>query len=244
MEVRGERECTDCGTRWSYYETGSPACPACGSLQSVGVGEREFHTDRPADLDLQPALAALADERYREAGDAAGTTAREYVRRRGFIDAGALRPLEDRYLAAAEIRHVAQLLRLVTPAVLADGDLDLDYVEGLLSAAEAGERPAAESVPSTMAGPRGLGVADAVSEYRDALKQYQERTPGAPDLAGPLDRLDGHLRRLEALDGAIEPESAEKLVSAARAIGDYAREATAQTDPDRSAVERALDSLG
>jgi DNA-directed RNA polymerase subunit RPC12/RpoP len=31
MKIRGERECTDCGTRWSYYDTASVECPQCGS---------------------------------------------------------------------------------------------------------------------------------------------------------------------------------------------------------------------
>src|SRR6056297_1417065 len=53
MEIRGERECKDCGTRWSYYETGSVACPNCESVRSVGVDEeRKRHTAGQATLDL------------------------------------------------------------------------------------------------------------------------------------------------------------------------------------------------
>jgi DNA-directed RNA polymerase subunit RPC12/RpoP len=40
MKIRGERECKDCGARWSYYETGSVSCPECGSRRSVGVDDR------------------------------------------------------------------------------------------------------------------------------------------------------------------------------------------------------------
>ncbi|MXR22522.1 endonuclease Q family protein, partial [Halobacterium bonnevillei] len=61
MDVRGERECKSCGTRWSYFETGSVACPECGSVRSVGVGERSQHTDGNATLDLSDAQRAAAD---------------------------------------------------------------------------------------------------------------------------------------------------------------------------------------
>ena len=61
MRIRGERECKDCGTRWSYYETGTPSCPDCGSLRSVGVGERTQHTAGTAALDLSPARNYLDD---------------------------------------------------------------------------------------------------------------------------------------------------------------------------------------
>jgi len=59
MEIRGERECTDCGERWSYYETGDVACPACGSMQSVGVDEeRALHTTTAGEFDLTEARRA------------------------------------------------------------------------------------------------------------------------------------------------------------------------------------------
>ncbi|MDZ7850479.1 MAG: hypothetical protein U5K70_06620 [Halodesulfurarchaeum sp.] len=238
MEVRGERECKNCGTRWSYYETGSPACPECGSLQSVGLGERRLHTDRPAELDLDLAIDALSEGRYRAAGEAADETAREYVRRRGFINAGELRSLTDQYLLAAEIRHVAQLLRLVTPSLIDDGDIDLEYVRTLFEAAATDDRPAAVDVPDSMAGPRGLGVADAVEAYHDALKHWVDASDAEVAAGGLLDRLDSHVRRVNALEGTIDPQEAEKLVAVARSLGTYVR-----TGSERAAVERALDSL-
>lgn len=238
MEVRGERECKNCGTRWSYYETGSPACPECGSLQSVGRGERRLHTDRPADLDLDPALEALAEKRYREAGKAAEETAREYVRRRGFVTAGELRSLDETYLAAAEIRHVAQLLRLVTPTLIEDGDIDLAYVTKLFETAATGGRPAAADVPDTMAGPRGLGIGDAVAEYHAALKHWVDATEAEVDAAGLLDRLDNYVRRVDALEGTVDPREAEKLVEAARALGEYVRSGSG-----RAAVDGVLETI-
>jgi hypothetical protein len=235
MEVRGRRECKACGTEWSYYETGRPECPECGSPYSVGIGDRERHTDRPADLDLEAALTALSASRYREAAEAAEAAAGEYVRRRGFISAGSLRPLADPYLAASEIRHVAGHLRT---ALMAGEQTDLEYVRDLFEAAQAGERPPPEAVPAGLAAARGLGVADAVDDYRAELRTHLEERDSGPDIAGPLDRLDAHVRRVRALDGAVDPARAETLVSAARAIGDLAG---GERDP--AAVERVLDAL-
>ncbi len=58
-----ERECTECGTRWSYYETGSIGCPACGSLHSVGLDERTEHTDLRVEFDLTPVRADIDEGR-------------------------------------------------------------------------------------------------------------------------------------------------------------------------------------
>ncbi|MFW5900457.1 MAG: DUF7117 family protein [Halodesulfurarchaeum sp.] len=219
MEVRGIRECKNCGRQWSYYETGSPACPECGSLYSVGIGDRHLHTDRPANLDLEEARDALDAGRYREAGEAVEATARQYVHRRGFVNGGDLRPLEDRYLVAHELRHVGHQLRQPMVEGLGGENVDLEYVETLFQAATDGTRPPAAAVPESMSGTRGLAVADAVSEYHDALKTWLDATETDQDVDGPLDQVDSHVRRFRALEGAVEPETAEHLVEAVRAIG-------------------------
>ena len=103
MEVRGIRECQNCGTRFSYYDTGDPACPDCGSLHTVGVGDRALHTDRPADLELSGALAALEAGRYRDDGNEAEETVCEYVVRGSVINGGEVRDLYGVYLAAATL---------------------------------------------------------------------------------------------------------------------------------------------
>ncbi len=238
MEVRGNRECTDCGTRFSYYETGSPACPECGSLRTVGVGERAMHTDRPAELDLTEAIEALEGGRYRDAGQAAEETARQYVRRRGFIHGGELRDLDETYLAANEVLQVAQLLRLLMGPPREEADLDLAYAKRLFEAAADGDWPATETVPEAMAGPRGLAVARAVEAYREALKTWQDADEKSVDAGAFLQRLDDHLRRVRALEGAIEPAMAQQLVEAANAVGEYIRTGTGE-----AAVESALQAL-
>jgi uncharacterized Zn finger protein (UPF0148 family) len=111
MEIRGERECKDCGTRWSYYETGSVSCPECGSLHSVGVDDdRKLHTAESVEFDLTEARERFHSEPEDEALDSVAEACREYQRKRGFVDAGALRELDDDYLVAGELRHVADLV--------------------------------------------------------------------------------------------------------------------------------------
>lgn len=239
MEVRGIRECQSCGARFSYYETGSPACPECGSVYTVGVGDRELHTDRPADLDFEKALAALDSGADRDAGQAAAAVARTYVNRRGFVNGGDLRPLDDAYVAAHEVKHVAALLDRATPRGVGGETVDREYVSSLLTAASEGDRPPAAAVPESMHGPRGLGVADAIRDYHDELKTWLDREGSDRPVSSLLERLDSHVRRLEALDGGVDPAESERLLVAARRLGAVCSK---ETD-DLDAVEDALGSV-
>jgi uncharacterized Zn finger protein (UPF0148 family) len=217
MRIRGERECTDCGHRWTYYETGSVECPDCGSVRSVGVGERTQHTDGAVELDLTPARSLLDDDAIDRVAERAADLAGEYVRRRGFIDAGDLRRLDDRYLAAAELTHVADRLRR---AMRPDDETEYHLLE-LLRLADEGDRPDPADVPQSLRAPRGLAYADAVRTYRREIGDWD----GADreTIRGDLDRLETHARRIRTLDGDVSPRIAETLVSAARALGDYCR---------------------
>lgn len=270
MKVRGERECVSCGTQWSYYETGSVACPSCGGLQSVGVDERVMHTDAPVDLDL-----ASHRDRF---GDAAATLPRtgvddlqsdlrEYCRRRGFIDAGRLKPLDETYLAARELLEAVDCFdRLRDPV-----DADREYVLALLAGADDGVRPSADSVPRALREARGMAAVRAVEAYRvDALSVLEEleSLAGAADDGGPntadddepegavavagdapaarvapardaLERLRERAKRADALNGNVSAATADALVDAANAIGKFVR-----TGDERALAraERALDT--
>lgn len=235
MKVRGERECQDCGTRWSYYETGSVECPECGSLRSVGVeDERRLHTAKQADLDLTPARQA-ADESLRRSTEEAAELAREFTRGYGFVKGGDLQPLDDTYLAAMELRHVADLVgREMRP-----DDEEEYYLLVLLRGAEEGKRPAPEEVPEALRSARGLGYADAVAEYRDDLRDYLDEHPDPP-AREVLETLGEHVKRVQALQGDVSPEDAERLVVVARDVGTYLRK-----DDEQSLVEarERLDAL-
>jgi len=234
MDVRGERECKACGRRWSYYETGSVECPDCGSVRSVGVGERHTHTDGSAELDLSAAKRAAADGDLRGALVPAADACREYCQSRGFVSGGDLLELGDTYLAAQELRHAAVLLG---DALRPDDDAE-EYVLELLTGAEDGDRPAPEHVPASLAAARGLGYAAAVDHYRADVRTYCGGEVPEPE-RGLLATLRDHAKRVEALDGDVAAEDSERLVEAARAIRE-------SLDGDDSGVKRArarLDAL-
>lgn len=242
MEVRGERECTECGTRWSYFETGSVACPECGSLRSVGTGERRRHTDAPAELDLTPILADLDSMPLSALVDDIKSACRTYLRKRGFVRGGDLAPLDDAYLAAAELLHAADVYgRLADPgggradatmggveratggpdrATAGVTDDEEWYVTSLLRAADTGERPAVDDVPPRMTQARGLAAAEAVLEYRTDVSTYLDDSPDR-EAARTLGAIRDRAKRLEALEGDVPPRGSDALVAAAVELGRY-----------------------
>ena len=253
MKVRGERECQSCGTRWSYYETGSVACPSCGNLRSVGVDARTAHTDAPVSLDLAAHRERFGDapETLPRSGvDELQSDLREYCRKRGFIDGGRLARLDGTYLAARELLESVDCFeRLRDPA-----DADREYLLALLAGADDGDRPATKEVPTALREARGMAAVRAVRAYRsDALDFLDELEAGAeqgpaensddesnddaptvtvdgeaPEArVGPardaFERLRDRVTRVDALGGDVPPAAADALVEAADALGEYVR---------------------
>jgi uncharacterized Zn finger protein (UPF0148 family) len=228
MKIRGQRECTDCGARWSYYDTGSVECPDCGSLRSVGVeDERRLHTDSPAEFDLTEVREAVDAQPLREVADRTGQLAREYVRKRGFVRGGDLQRLDDTYLAARELRHAADVVRrgldlsddeewyFLELLRSADADPDIDP--------DAEQRPAPDEVPESMHPIRGLAYAEAVAEYRREMANWADENEVGEQGRDALETLDDHVKRVQALDGDVDAETAELLVEATRDVGEYLR---------------------
>jgi uncharacterized Zn finger protein (UPF0148 family) len=214
MKIRGQRECQSCGHRWSYYETGSVACPACESLRSVGVDERRLHTDAPATLDLSPYRTAWAEDRLADAVDDCKAALREYVRKRGFVDGGSLRPLDDTFLAAHELLQVMDLYgRARDPS-----DAEERYLLALLRGADEGERPPPEDVSAAWTEARGLAYANAVDDYRRDAVEWLDDHPD-PEARRTLGTVHERVKRVQALQGDVSPTEAESLVRAAREVG-------------------------
>jgi len=228
MKIRGERECQECGTRWSYYETGSVVCPDCGSIRSVGLDDPTEHTAGNAQLDLTEIRALVDDQSLADVAETAAERCREYVRQCGFVSGGQLHPLDDTYLAAVELRlageEVARAMRLT--------DDEEYYFLELLRGADAGERPPADEVPSSMRTVRGLAYARAVDAYRSDLRRYLDEHPD-DTVRSLLTTLRDHQKRIEALDGDVSPRTAGELAYVVRAIG------RAVADDDETALAEA-----
>jgi len=259
MKVRGERECRECGRRWSYYETGSVECPDCESLRSVGVDDRTAHTDAPASLDLSGHRARF--------GEASGTLPAEgvddlkadlraYVRKRGFIRGGELLPLDATYLAARELLEAVDCYdRLRDPA-----DSDRAYLLDLLGGADEGARPPTASVPERLREARGMAAARAVDEYRGDLLAFLDELAGgsgdgSEDEAPTVSVSAGNVEGGENAAGAETPRDAAGVVArieATRAVLDRLRDLVKRVEAlngdvpaaDADALVDAADSLG
>ena len=210
MKIRGERECTECGTRWSYYETGSVGCPACGNLRSVGVDDRTEHTDMPVAFDLTAVRNAIDEVSNDDLADRAREACREYIRRRGFISAGDLRDLDDSYLAASELLHVSDIVAR---------DMRLEereelYFLSLLRDADTGDRPPAAEVPPSLRAARGLAYANAVREYRRDIRTWVEDRELTTAERSALETLGEHVTRIRMLEGDVDPRTADRLIEA------------------------------
>jgi len=234
MKVRGQRECRDCGRQWSYYETGSVACPHCESLRSVGVDERARHTAGPATFDLSAHRRTVDGGSIADVVEDAKRDARAYVRERGFIDGGELLPLDDAYLAAGELVHALDCYARTR----APDDDEEYYVLSLLTGADHGERPGPDDVPASMHAGRGLAYADAVDDYRREVTIWlDDRDREEPAARRVLSTLTARAKRVRALQGDVEPREAEALVRAAREITAYL------TADDEAALVTAEDRL-
>ncbi|MFB6299457.1 MAG: TFIIB-type zinc ribbon-containing protein [Halobacteriales archaeon] len=234
MEIRGHRECVACGNRWSYYETGELACPACGGMRSVSVEDSpKQHTASSVTLELSDARSGIDHRPLEETARDAETAARRYVNRRGFITAGELAPLDETFLAACELEHVAATIH----RALTVDDTEAAYFLSLLASADDGKRPDATEVPESLTPARGLAVAEAVATYRRDLVEWLEAHETTAPVRPTLDQLNDHVKRIEALDGDITPGDAERLITAAREL------ATAMAEGDTAALSRADERL-
>lgn len=232
MKVRGTRECKDCGHQWSYYDTGSVACPNCESLRSVGVDERTRHTDGTVALDLSALRSAFDEGNVEDVADDLKSTLRAYIRQRGFIHGGELRPLDETFLAAHElIQAIDVYARTRDPS-----DDEQLYVLSLVRGADAGDRPAVDDVPESMRAARGLAYAKAVSDYRSDLVTWLDDNPDA-EARTTLEIAVDHVKRSKSLQGDVSLQTSEALVRAVQELGTYL------TEGDETALTTAQDRL-
>ena len=234
MRVRGDRECSDCGQRWSYFETGTIACPNCGSRHSVGRGGRRRHTDGDQSLDLSASMEQAATGSIEAALETALDPCRSYVHSRGFIAGGELTDLDDRYLLAAELRYCAGGRNRRSGYT----DPERRYLLALFRSTMGDQRPPPSAVPDRFRFARGLAVAEGVSEYRRAIRQVTDVDDRGTSIATAVEAIDDVTTRIEQLDGDVPPASAEVVLETARTIGSAVRSG------DAGAVEAVSQRLG
>ena len=234
MRIRGNRRCDDCGREWSYFDTGRVACPACGSLRSVGTGDRQRHTDSAVELDLSEYRSALDDDFDLDAvADDLKTALRDYIRQRGFVNGGTLKSVDDTVLAAAELLHAVDVVERTRGPP--DDAVQL-YLLELLGGADAGDRPAPESVPESMTDARGLAYAEVLDRFCTDLGTWLDDHPN-PAAGRVRETLDTHVRRVQAVYGDVPPGEVETLVRAAREI------VASLTTDDEAALAAARERL-
>jgi uncharacterized Zn finger protein (UPF0148 family) len=217
MDIRGERECKSCGTHWSYYETGEIACPECNSLHSVGVDEPKTHTEGQASLDLTPVRNAVDTEPIRRVATEATALTRRYIKTVGFVSAGELEPLVETFLTAMELRRVGTTVRRLRSLK----DTQKAYFLELLRGADRGERPGPKAVPQLFYPERGLAVAASIDIYTTEIRRWREERTARVDQL--LSTVRARRKRIEALDGDVDPADAERLVRTVRDLSRYLR---------------------
>lgn len=217
MRIRGRRRCKECEREWSYFETGTVNCPDCGSLRSVGIGDRERHTDSVVTLDLAPYRGELDEHTdIEDVAEDLKEALRDYVRQRGFVHGGDLRPVDDTVLAAAELLHAVDVLARTRDPT---DDARL-YVLDLLRGADDDERPEPSAVPDSMTAARGLAYAEVLSTFCTDLGTWLDDHPDS-DAGRVRETLETHLRRVEAMQGDVPPAESERLVRASRDLVAY-----------------------
>lgn len=234
MKLRGRRRCSECDHTWSYYDTASIECPECGSIRSVGVdAERTEHTDQPVDLDLVSVRHKIEDRPLRDVAETTVSATREYLISRGFIHAGSLKPLDDTFLAAVVLKHVADEIRR-SLRVTDDAER---YFLALLATADTGERP--RDVPSSLRSAYGRAMGEAAAAYRRDLSTWLNDHPDQTARAS-LATIRDIERRIAALDGDVPPADADKLIAA---LQDYHEYLTNETDDALARAEHRLNQL-
>jgi hypothetical protein len=194
MEIRGERECLDCGEKWSYFETREPECPECGSLRSRAVEDAAKDTAGAVETgDLLTRFGGEFDDALEEAEE----RCREYTSRAGFVEGGELLPPESVYVMACEVKHIAaEFVGAREPT-----DEEHAYVVSLVEGVEAGKPPSPDERPASLDAAHNRAIAETVEEYAKEISGYL-RSVGETD--GRVEEARDLAKRTQATDGEAE----------------------------------------
>jgi len=192
MEIRGERECLDCGETWSYFETRDPECPECGSLRSRAI--EDATEDTAGEVEVEDIVTRFGGD-FEGALRDTEEKCREYTSRAGFVEGGELQPPKAEYVMACEVKHAANELLRETREVT---DAEHAYVVSLVEGLGGGEPPSPDERPESLDTAHNLAVAETVEEYAKDITRYLRdrelsdgRVEEARDLAKRTQATDG-----------------------------------------------------
>ncbi|MFB6186034.1 MAG: hypothetical protein ABEI86_04100 [Halobacteriaceae archaeon] len=207
MEIKGYRECRECGHQWSYYETGNIQCPECGSIKSTGIDERRLHTNTPVEIDITSIQSLVSNDEFRQAGQLAAEEARNYTIRRGFIQEGELIQCDDRIFSCHELRNLGNYINRTTSIT---DETEYYFIETIQAVKNKG-RPDQQAIPMKLRSIRGLAYARTAKDYLNAVMTWVEYTDQQPPSRGVFERTKENIKRVEALDGDISVRDSERI---------------------------------
>lgn len=202
MDIKGHRECLDCGNTWHYGDTRSVACTECGSVRSRAVEDDDGDAPVASGIPVDDVLAEGPVDAA-AAIDAVEDRCRRYRAEHDPLEGGELRPPDPLHVMAGEVLHLATALQ-----VRGDGLTDDEerYAVELLRGLPEGEPPTDR--PVSLDAVHNLAVADAVEDYATAVARYaRSGDAGVPDA---VERARDLAKRTQATEGE-ESDAVEGL---------------------------------
>ena len=191
MEIRGERECLECGSTWSYFESREVCCPECGSIKSQSMSSPRMDNTTDIDLVDSEVLGGLSDDL-----DSALSTleerCREYTGKTGFVERGDLKPPSPRYVMACEVKQIAAIY----DANQLTGD-DRRYFVDLVHGLRDGEPP--EKPSGELEYIHNTAIAETVRDYATEVERYARKR--SVDVPGEMERARSLAKRTLATEG-------------------------------------------
>ncbi|MDY6780397.1 MAG: hypothetical protein SV760_07620 [Halobacteria archaeon] len=236
MEISGERECLECGSRWSYFDTREVACPDCGSLRSKSVsGTKGFDTASSGETGPEGSgRGGRREPRDERAGSEEGAGTKDegdplnlsdLVPELGADFEGALSEIEERcrsytsrhgFVRGGELRPpepryvMACELKHAADILGREGatEDEREYVVDLIHGLNAGDPPDPSRRPESLEAAHNLAVAETVTEYALDLSKYARATDA--DVPGEVEVAREKAKRTEATEGE-EDDAVEGL---------------------------------
>ncbi|MFB6284080.1 MAG: hypothetical protein ABEK59_09145 [Halobacteria archaeon] len=200
MELRGERECLECGSTWSYFDSRQVCCPECGSIRSQSVSSPRMDSTSDVDIVDSEVLTGIG-ENFDETLSELEERCRRYTSQTGFVEKGDLKPPTPRYVMACEIKHAA-----TTRDAEGLDEKSRRYVVDLVHGIRDGEPP--DKTPSGLQETHNLAIAETVRDYSTEVERYARKR--GVETPGEVERARSLAKRTLATEG-VKDDAVEGL---------------------------------